>query len=317
MQGIQFAIRSIFKDCLQIRPKEHLLILSDEPLKEIGLSLYYESLHFCTESHLLIIPEVTRAYEEPGTSVGAHMAQANCVVLATSKSLSHTRARRKACRNGTRIVSLPGISKESLIRTMTGNYRELITTSLKIADIFTIGKSAHLTSNKGTDLSFSLSRVRGHADTGIVNESGRFSNLPAGEGCAGPAAGLTNGILVIDGSFPGIGKLKNPVKMRVKDGYVIRITGLEEAEKIRKLLRPYGRAGKMIAEIGVGTNPNASFSGFTLEDEKVRGSVHIALGNNVSFDGKNEVPCHFDGILLKPTLKIDGITIVADGVLQV
>ena len=317
MQGMQYAIHSIFKDCLQIKPREHLLILSDAPLKEMGFSLYRESFHFSAKSHLLIVPEVIKPYEEPSSSIAAHMAQSNCVVLATSKSLSHTRARRKACRNGTRIVSLPGITKESLIRTMTGNYRELISASLKIADIFTIGKTAHLTSDKGTDLTFSLSRVRGHADIGIVNEPGHFSNLPAGEASAGPASGLTNGTLVLDGSFPGIGKFKNPIKMRVKDGYVIRITGLEEAEKIRKILRPYGRAGKMVAEIGVGTNPDASFSGITLEDEKVRGTVHIALGNNVSFEGKNEVACHFDGIVLKPTLKIDGITIVRNGALQV
>lgn len=317
MQGIQYAIRSAFKDCLQVRQKEQLLILADEPLEEIGLAFYHESKHFCRQSHFIVIPKILKAYTEPNSAIAAVMAQSHVVIMATSMSLSHTQARRKACKNGARIVSLPGISGDSLARTLNGNYKDVVALSRKIADILTIGKSAHLTSAAGSDLTFSLSRIRGHADTGMVHAPGQFSNLPAGEGCASPAAESANGVLVIDGSFPGIGKLKTPVRITVRKGYAVRITGDHEAETVRRMLRPYGTAGKYIAEVGIGTNPNAQFTGFTLEDEKVKGTVHVAMGNNISFDGKNNVPCHFDGVLLKPTLVIDGITIVSKGQLQV
>ncbi|MFC1569089.1 aminopeptidase [bacterium] len=317
MASLKYAIRSTIKDCLRVRQKETLLVISDEPLQDIGLAFYNEAKYFCKHVHFLLIPKIQVAYKEPIPSVASLMAQSQIVILATSKSLSHTQARRKACKNGARIVSLPGITVESFCRTMNGNYKNVVALSRKIADILTIGKTAHLTSKSGTDLTFSLSRVKGRADTGMVHESGRFSNLPAGEGCAGPAYGSANGTLIIDGSFPGIGKLNTPVKMSVKDGYVIRITGDGEAEKIRQMLRPFGHAGKLIAEVGIGTNSNAKFTGFTLEDEKVKGTVHVALGNNISFDGKNDVPCHYDGILLKPTLVIDGISILSNGILQV
>lgn len=317
MSGTRYAIRSALKDCLRIRQKESVLILSDEPMKEIGLSFYQEAKYFSKHVHFLLIPKMIHPYNEPLQGIADLMAQSDIVILATSKSLSHTRARRKACKNGARIVSLPGITTDSLSRTMNGNYKSVVALSRKIADIFTIGKTAHLTSKAGTDMTFSLSRVRGHADTGLVHEPGSFSNLPAGEGCAGPAPGSANGTLIIDGSFPGIGKISQPIRMTVKNGFVIRISGNGDAEKIRQLLRPYGRSGKLIAEIGLGTNPNAKLTGFSLEDEKVKGSVHVALGNNISFDGKNDVPCHYDAIMLKPTLVIDGITIVKDGILQV
>ena len=47
------------------------------------------------------------------------------------------------------------------MRTMTGYYREMIKKSRKIADILTIGRSAHLTTPAGTDLTFSLARMKG------------------------------------------------------------------------------------------------------------------------------------------------------------
>ncbi|MBN1780676.1 aminopeptidase [bacterium] len=316
LPSIQYAVRSAFKDCLRLRQKETLLVLADEPLEEMGSVFAREARHFSKHVRFLVIPEIPAPHTEPCPGTASLMSLANVVVMVTSKSLSHTQARRKACKNGSRIVSMPGINKDSLARTLNGNYREVVNLSRKISDILTIGKTASLSSRNGCSLTFSLARVKGHADTGMVHEPGQFSNLPAGEGSAGPAAGSANGVLVIDGSFPGIGKLKAPVRMTVRDGYVQRITGDEDAEKVRQLLRPYGKDGKYIAEIGIGTNPDAKFTGFTLEDEKVKGTVHVALGNNVSFDGKNDVPCHFDGILLKPTLIIDGIRIVSDGVLQ-
>ena len=47
------------------------------------------------------------------------------------------------------------------------------------------------------------------------------------------------------------------------------------------------------------------------------GSVHVALGNNISFGGKVNVGCHFDCVLLNPTLVIDGKKILENGELQV
>ncbi|MFH1941329.1 MAG: aminopeptidase [bacterium] len=245
------------------------------------------------------------------------MMKADAIVMLTSRSLSHTNARRRASQNGARIASMPGITKESLLRTLTGDYQEMILKSRKLADILTIGRTAHLTTPAGTKLVFSLSRMKGYSDTGMIHEPGQFSNLPAGEGSVAPVQGSTQGVLVIDGSFPNVGKIESPVHMTVRDGQVIRITGGDEAQKVRKMLRPFGKMSRNIAEIGVGTNPNARLSGCVLEDEKVLGTVHVGLGNNISFGGKVSVGCHFDGVLLKPTFIIDGKMILENGILQV
>jgi len=79
------------------------------------------------------------------------------------------------------------------------------------------------------------------------------------------------------------------------------------------ILNKYGKKAKNIAEFGIGTNDQAIITGFTLEDEKVMGTVHIAVGDNSSFGGKVEVNSHLDGIINKPILFIDGEKIIYSG----
>ncbi|MBN2029779.1 aminopeptidase [bacterium] len=316
MVSLKQAIRSGLKDCLNVHQHEKVLIIADEPLSDIGFPFYQEANRLNDHSTLVLLPKISNNNNIPD-GVASLMASSDVVILTTSRSLSHTKARRHACQCGARIASLPNIKADSLIRTLTGNYKSMINKSRKLADILTIGRSAHLTTPAGTNLIFSLVRMRGYADTGIIHEAGQFSNLPAGEGCTAPVQGSTQGILMVDGSFPILGKINTPVRMTIKDGHVIRISGGKEADTIRKLLRPFGRWGRNIAELGIGTNPRAQFTGCTLEDEKVVGTVHVALGNNISFGGKVNVDCHFDCILLKPTLIIDGKKILENGELQV
>ena len=67
-----------------------------------------------------------------------------------------------------------------------------------------------------------------------------------------------------------------------------------------------GSNGRQLAELGIGTNPAATLSGSILEDEKVIGTAHLAFGSNVSFGGVNAASVHIDGVLLEPTIQVDG-----------
>lgn len=317
MSSLKYAIHSVYRDCLKLKQHERFLIFADQPQKNLASEFLTEACAFNKSPYLMIGPTISRANTELSMEISKLFEKQDCIILLTSLSISHTKTRRNASRKGARIVSMPGIHADSLIRTMTADYKPMIHRSQKLADILTIGCSAHLTTSAGTDLTFSLVRMKGHADTGMVHTPGQFSNLPAGEAAVAPADRSTNGLLIVDGSFPTVGMLKTPVEMRVTNGFVTRIAGNSEAEEIRKLLKPFGKKGKYIAELGIGTNPNADLTGLTLEDEKKLGTVHIALGNNISFDGKNNVPCHFDSVLLKPTLTIDGKKIMEDGGLLV
>ena len=123
-------------------------------------------------------------------------------------------------------------------------------------------------------------------------------------------------MMVVDGAMAGVGKVKKPIRMRVKDGFVVEISGGPEATKLQKLLEPVGQLAYNVAELGVGTNDKAKIIGSVLEDEKVLGTVHMAIGDNMSMGGKVSVPSHLDGIMMKPTLEVDGRVIMKDGVLK-
>jgi leucyl aminopeptidase (aminopeptidase T) len=69
-----------------------------------------------------------------------------------------------------------------------------------------------------------------------------------------------------------------------------------------------------IAEFAIGTNPKAKVIGNVLEDEKVLGTAHIAVGDNTSYPGgKNYSILHQDGIMFSPTIELDGMVIMRDG----
>jgi len=313
MVELHHAIISILKDCFKIKKNEKILILADEPQSKLAYEFYIKAKCLSHNPSLYILPKIIKRNYKLSRTIKQILQCSDLAILITSKSISHMKARRKASQSGTRIASMPLITEEILRRNLVGNYSSLINTSRKIADILTIGKKIYLTTPRGTELYCSISRKKGYSDTGMIHKPGNFSNIPAGEACVGPVPGSAQGTIIVDGSFPEIGLMKNPIKISVKDGYGVRITGGTEVKKIRKILRPYGRESRNIAEIGIGTNPHAKLTGITLEDEKVKGTVHIGLGNNISFGGTNSIPCHNDAVLLNPTMVIDGKTILKDG----
>jgi aminopeptidase len=107
------------------------------------------------------------------------------------------------------------------------------------------------------------------------------------------------------------------LQIEVKDGYATKITGGAIASKLNKMLDEVGKDARNIAEFGIGTNPSAKLSGVLLEDEKVMGTIHIALGNNKSMGGSVNVPIHLDGVVKKPTVYLDGKLLMKDGKLLV
>jgi aminopeptidase len=77
-----------------------------------------------------------------------------------------------------------------------------------------------------------------------------------------------------------VGILKKPVTVAVKEAFAVRIG--PEATRFDGLLSAVNkREAYNIAEFGVGCSPNSRLIGIILEDEKVYGTVHVALGDNI------------------------------------
>lgn len=301
------------RQCMAVKPGETVLVVADEPTRNVGRALWEKAVEAGAEALYMEMTPRKNDGTEPPAAVAAAMLQADVILGATSRSISHTQARKEASKKGARIATLPGITEDIMQRTLSADYQTIAAISEKFADLLTKGKTAHITTPAGTDLTLSIEGREGHPDTGINHASGDFSNLPAGEAYIAPVEETAEGVVVIDGAMAGIGVLETPIKLTVEKGYVTQIEGGRETQKLEDMLADCGKLARNIAELGIGTNDQAILSGRVLEDEKVKGTVHIAIGNNFGFGGQVQVPIHLDGILLNPTLSIDGQVVIKDG----
>ena len=312
MELKQIALQTL-KNCMAVKKSEEVVIVVDTPLKSIGEKFLEAAKELKSEAVLMeFLPRENNGEEPPPTVAGA-MKNADVLMLITSRSLSHTQARHEACKAGARAASMPMVTEDMLTRTLALDYTRLKDRCDKYAARLSEGSEVHLTTPAGTALTFSITGRKGYSDSGILHEKGDFGNLPAGEAFVAPVEGSASGILVIDGSMAGIGLVDEPLKIKVKNGLAVEITGGESVAKLNAIVNKYGEKARNIAELGIGTNSRAKLTGFTLEDEKIAGSCHIALGDNSTIGGNVVVDSHLDGVLLKPTLVIDGKKVIDEG----
>jgi leucyl aminopeptidase (aminopeptidase T) len=246
------------------------------------------------------------------------MREANVVLAITNQSsMSHTDARENASRAGARIATALFPEMFELGGPMDVDYLKVSDETKGIAERITAAQTATVRSAAGTDITFSVAGRSGQVDDGLYCDSGRWGNLPSGEAYTAPLEGTAEGQMVVE---PGWARdLTTPLVLRFKDGSVIAIEGGGKVgDQVRDMLQlerdvpPY-KLRRNLAELGVGTNPNARNVNNLVEAEKIKGTVHLAVGDNAHMGGKVSVDYHRDFVIAKATLLLDGIPILQDG----
>jgi len=311
MKGARVAVEA----CMKVKPEETVLIVADTLNLRIAEAFAYAAASIGSKTVITLMEPASEHAKEPPRTIAQAMKAAEVVLIPTTMSLSHTDARRAATRAGARIASMPGITEDMMrVGGLTADYRKVAALTDKVAHILERAKKVRVATPSGTDLTMSIEGRPPLADTGLYHKRGEWGNLPAGEVCLAPVEGTTNGVLVIDSMGSTV---TQPLKVTVKNGWAKRFDG-PDATKLEELLRTADRNAYSIGELGIGTNPKARISGEVLEDEKVLGTVHIALGDNTSYQGGHtKSKIHLDGILFQPTVKIDKRLLMQKGKLLV
>jgi aminopeptidase len=296
--------RIIIGKCLALKGYESCLIVTDKNKIDIAKSIFDASAKVTPKTTLILTHVGKVDGEEPSHYIAKEMKKYDVIIIATTKSMTHTKARRDATRKGARIASMPNITKETM-RSIDVDYRRMHKEGAKLAGLLSKADMVRVTTPAGTDLEMSLRGVWIDLSDGIFTSKGAYGNLPDGEVCMMPVFGTASGVFVIDGSILNE-KVDRPVTIKVENGFATDIRGGRTAKKLSALLREHGRDAYNVAELGIGVNPKARITGNILEDEKAYGTAHIALGNNVSFGGKINVPIHVDGVMRNPAIYADG-----------
>ena len=226
------------------------------------------------------------------------------VIAMANFSVSHTKSRDLLTKSAeVRFASLPLFDPSMFFTSMDVDWDLVSSRTIKIADKLTRAQKVRITSPNGTEITMGLKGRNGIADTGILRSKGSFGNLPAGEAFIAPVEGSTEGKLVIE--WGPTESVKPPVVLEIKNGKVFLVQGISKfAADLREKLEenPFNRN---IAELGIGTNYRASRVDNILEAEKIAGTIHIALGDNMSFGGKIRTNFHQDFVVFGPTMILE------------
>lgn len=309
MADLRPAVSTVVRRCLAVKPGEDVLVIVDPATRAIGEALREEASEASADAVLAVMDERATDGTEPPPTLAAALASCDVFIAPTSRSLSHTAARKRATDAGARGATMPGVTGDMLARVMAVDFDTMAARSKAVAALLDQASSARVTCPRGSDLTLDLGGRPGISDDGDLTEAGAFGNLPCGEAFISPLGG--EGQVVVSSLAP-LGLSKEPATLTVANGKIVAANNGLGPEYLSRLVA-HGDAGTNLAELGVGTNDRAQLTGNVLEDEKILGTIHVAFGASAGIGGTVSVPIHLDVVVIDASLEIDGQPVLDAG----
>ena len=164
---------------------------------------------------------------------------------------------------------------------------------------------------EGTELDLSIAGREGIVSAGL-------RNMPDGEVFYSPVEDSAEGVVTF-AEFPAVylGRQVEGARLVFREGRVVEATAEAGEDFLRQMLETDAGA-RRLGELGLGCNPRITrFTQNVLFDEKIDGTVHLALGGSYTYaGGRNESAIHWDMVKdLRPggELHADGELVQRDG----
>jgi leucyl aminopeptidase (aminopeptidase T) len=264
------------------------------------------------------------------------MMKSDVNVLIASTGMLHCPANFRAMEAGIPAICMDGGMSLEMFQSgaVTDDMKQIAVRKHFVAkDVFGAGaKECQVTSRYGTEFTYNVAdRIfvpplpTGTFDPyKIINfdkdENRKGGNLyyylfPTGEFNVAPVEGSGTGTLVIDLTMHHLGRLQSPIELTVEKGRITKISGGADARILRDYLEEYGDPNAYMcpAEASVGVNVKALVRGIQREDKNILGSMHFGLGTNIDVGGSVKSKIHMDGVILEPTLYVDGVMKIDSG----
>jgi leucyl aminopeptidase (aminopeptidase T) len=315
LNSVRFArtARKIVEVNAHVQADEKVGIVTDTNRISIAEALMAAANAVGADPVMLIMNPRQKHSEEPPPVLAAAMKSADVLIMPTTYALSHCQATRAALAAGTRIMGLREVTEDTFLNgAITADYEEIYTFTNRLADAMVPGSTVRMTTALGSDITMSKKGQFVLRSAGLMRGDVRFTGLPTGEAAFTPVDNTAEGVIIVDQAIDNIGLLKEPVKVTVKKGKIVKIEGGSQARRLEEYVFK-NENGDNIAELAIGTNPKSRLLGNVAEDKCLRGAVHIGIGSNLLLRGNIVSPIHFDLVILKPTVTMDGKELVRDG----
>ena len=180
-----------------------------------------------------------------------------------------------------------------------GAWRELSAAQARLVERLSAASELRIEGD-GTDL------VLGVEGRTWINSDGR-RNMPSGEVFTGPLEGSADGHIRFDIPSSPRGVRVSGVSLEFRDGVVVSARA-DQGDDVLQAMLATDDGARRLGEVGIGTNTGIDRAvGLTLLDEKIGGTIHLALGRSYpETGGTNESAIHWDLICRPSRLTADG-----------
>jgi len=298
-----------------VQKGDRVIVITDPTVNTDIVSSIVSAVWAAEATPTLITIPTPGLGEDLSPAVAAAILHADLLIAAASRSLSRAAAVQKARNSGVRYFVMAGLTPDNLLNgAVTADFDELTAITAKYAEALTNGETVHVTSAEGMDLTFSIKGRPGFQLDGRMDKATGSAGLPGSEAPTAPLEGTAEGVIVVNGAIHELGMLKEPVRMEVRKGCIVSITGGAEAAQLRNLIETAGDENSYnLAEFSFGTNPKARIFDNVQEFKKRYGTIHMALGNNLNLAGVVRSRTHIDCVILGATVEIDGKAVMENG----
>jgi len=311
IRAMNNALDALLSANLDVKAGEHLAFIYDQAF----VSLLDPIRAYCAD-HGVHLQSILTDYDGIGplSSVLGELilgSQPGVILFGVVHNIWHTSERKKAkYQLGKRLASIVCSPNRLAHTTNPAGLSHVAAAARQLSALLVPGAVVRITSPAGSDFVATVGKP--FCEHGEYQTPGSGGDFPAGEAGFGPQEFSVTGHIVYDVKVQHLGLLREPLALTVKNDRVVDVTGPAQREFF-ELCERRGDVLRYISEVSVGLNP---FVGITPEpefipEEKTYGTAHCGHGGNASY-GKRE-GAHIDGVIMAPTVEIDGKAVMESG----
>lgn len=300
MSEIKGIVQSIMNKNFGFDTDVNVLVVTDYSTNKLATDFYQALIDLGWDTEKKLMPDRSKSGEEPDEEIANAMTKYPLVFCLTKYSLTHTIARSEANKFGTSVITMPGITEDMFLNgAINADYSIVEKETIEMAKKLSEHKEVVIKTGDSFELVIPIGNRDGIPSTGVFKRQGDSGNLPSGEAYVAPIEYKAEGKISINGSISGIGLVDEPVILKIKSGRLIAAS-TPQGEELLSILGPDG--GRILAELGIGTNYAARITGKILEDEKAHDTIHVAFGSNHTFGGVIKTNVHIDCVTKSPEI---------------